>query len=337
MEQQTEHIDDLIVQLLTGTITDRDYHELKAWIAASAEHERYFMQRQEVWFSASDAASLAKYDGRKAFMNFRLRTANATCSEHEANTKRPRRHRLARYAAAIAAACVIGYVSYHRGVGSLQNSFADITVEAPEGSRTMTVLPDGTKAWLNAGSRLIYSQGFGLRDRNVCLDGEGYFEVKKNGKLPFCVRTNSMKVNDIGTIFNLRDYAEDTEAVVALIEGKINFSVDHAKKLYDMKPNQKAVYNKSTGQVDIYGNTAAASAQWTTGKITLNGQPLTEIARLLERSYGVPITIADSALYNRHFYGEFHQERQGIDAVLGALAATGKLKYKKTKNGIVLY
>ncbi|SES70894.1 FecR family protein [Prevotella sp. kh1p2] len=337
MEQQREHIDELIVQLFTGTITSDDYHALQQWIAASADHERYFLQRQEVWFSAVDAGQLAKYDSRKAFNTFRLRTANAISSRHNELHTRPRSHRLAGYIAAVAVAFIVGYLGYQRGEGSLAASFADITVEAPEGSRTMTILPDGTKAWLNAGSRLIYSQGFGLKDRNVWMDGEGYFEVKKNEKLPFSVRTNSLKVNDLGTTFNLRDYAEDEEAVISLIEGKVNFATGKAGKLYGMSPNQKAVYNKSTGKVDIYGNSATASALWTKGKITLNGQPLTEIARLLERSYGVHITIADTALYNRHFYGEFHQEQQSIYTVLNALAATGRLKYRKAQKGIVLY
>jgi ferric-dicitrate binding protein FerR (iron transport regulator) len=337
MEKQREHIDELIVQLLTGTITPANYHELQQWIAASADHERYFLERQEVWFSAVDAGQLAKYDGRKAFNAFRLRTVNATRSRHDEPLTCPRRHWLAACVAVVVAVFIVGYLGYQRGEKSLAASFADIIVEAPEGSRTMTVLPDGTKVWLNAGSRLIYSQGFGLKNRSVCLDGEGYFDVKRNERLPFSVRTNSLKVNDLGTTFNLRDYTEDEEAVISLIEGKVNFATGKAGRLYEMSPNQKAVYNKSTGQVDIYGNMATASTQWTKGKITLNGQPLTEVARLLERSYGVHITIANSALCERHFYGEFQQGQQSIYAVLNALAATGKLKYKKTPNGIVLY
>ena len=78
------------------------------------------------------------------------------------------------------------------------------------------MLPDGTAVWLNAGSQLSYSQGFGITDRNVRINGEGYFEVGKGSDMPMSVCSSNMCVRDIGTKFNFRDYPEEPTAEVTL-------------------------------------------------------------------------------------------------------------------------
>lgn len=90
------------------------------------------------------------------------------------------------------------------------------------GARTKMHLPDGTAVWLNAGSKLSYSQGFGIDNRDVRLEGESYFEVSRNENLPFCVKTKEVKVRVLGTKFNFRNYQDDNEAVVNLLEGKVS-------------------------------------------------------------------------------------------------------------------
>ena len=67
-------------------------------------------------------------------------------------------------------------------------------MEAPLGAKTKLILPDSTLVWLNAGSKIVYSQGFGVKDRHLRLNGEAYFEVRKNEKLPFDVMTKELNV-----------------------------------------------------------------------------------------------------------------------------------------------
>ena len=126
-----------------------------------------------------------------------------------------------RYAAIIAVILAVGCFSYWQGGVNVKDTFADISVEAPLGSRTKLYLPDGTLVWLNAGSRMTYSQGFGVDNRKVELEGEGYFEVQRNEKLPFFVKTKDLQLQVLGTKFNFRDYPEDHEVVVSLLEGKV--------------------------------------------------------------------------------------------------------------------
>lgn len=73
---------------------------------------------------------------------------------------------------------------YWGGMETVKSGFSDIVVEAPMGARTKLYLPDGTLVWLNAGSKITYSQGFSVDNRDLTLEGEGYFEVKRNEEVP---------------------------------------------------------------------------------------------------------------------------------------------------------
>ena len=213
-----------------------------------------------------------------------------------------------------------------------------ITIEVPQDSRTRTSLPDGTVVWLNAGSRLAYSQGFGVKDRNVRLEGEGFFEVEKNEQLPFCVHTSSVCVQDLGTAFNFRDYPDDKEAEVILAEGCIRLENLVRKGSPElMKPGDRIVVDKHTGTLvrDTYD--ANLANQWTGGRLIFDGESIETIARKIEQCYHVSVTLASEGLEDCHFYGTFIRMENSLTEVLDALAATGKVRYRIEGRHVTLY
>ena len=238
MEEEKKHIDELIATYLTEGLDKNALAELKAWIAASPENEDYFIQQREVWFSAVSREAASKYNKDKAFDTFKNRIGNRKQVE-----KAPRREfrlsTLWRYAAIIAVILAVGCFSYWQGGVNVKDTFADISVEAPLGSKTKLYLPDGTLVWLNAGSRIIYSQGFGVDNRKVELEGEGYFEVRRNEKLPFSVKTRDLQLQVLGTKFNFRNYPEDHEVVVSLLEGSSIRLLDTRKTTPNMRIFEK--------------------------------------------------------------------------------------------------
>ena len=172
MEEEKKHIDELIATYLTEGLDKNALAELKAWIAASPENEDYFIQQREVWFSAVSREAASKYNKDKAFDTFKNRIGSRKQVE-KAPRQEFRLSALWRYAAIIAVILAVGCFSYWQGGVNVKDTFADISVEAPLGSRTKLYLPDGTLVWLNAGSRMTYSQGFGVDNRKVELEGEG--------------------------------------------------------------------------------------------------------------------------------------------------------------------
>ena len=311
--------------------------ELKTWIAASAENQQYFIRQREIWFSAVSREAASVYDKDKAFENFRNRVE----SQKEIQSTSRRGFSLSalwRYAAVVAIIIAVGCISYWQGEVNVKDTFADISVEAPLGSKTKLYLPDGTLVWLNAGSRMTYSQGFGVDNRKVELEGEGYFEVKRNEKIPFFVKTKDLQLQVLGTKFNFRDYPEDHEVVVSLLEGKVGLNnLLREEKEAVLSPDERAVLNKANGLLTVESVTASNASQWTDGYLFFDEELLPDIAKELERSYNVKIHIANDSLKTFRFYGNFVRREQNIQEVLEALASTEKMQYKIEERNITIY
>lgn len=333
MEEENKHIDELIANYLTEGLDKNALDELKTWIAASAENQQYFIRQREIWFSAVSREAASVYDKDKAFENFRNRVE----SQKEIQSTSRRGFSLSalwRYAAVVAIIIAVGCISYWQGEVNVKDTFADISVEAPLGSKTKLYLPDGTLVWLNAGSRMTYSQGFGVDNRKVELEGEGYFEVKRNEKIPFFVKTKDLQLQVLGTKFNFRDYPEDHEVVVSLLEGKVGLNnLLREEKEAVLSPDERAVLNKANGLLTVESVTASNASQWTDGYLFFDEELLPDIAKELERSYNVKIHIANDSLKTFRFYGNFVRREQNIQEVLEALASTEKCNIR-LKNAI---
>ena len=337
MEEEKKHIDELIATYLTEGLDKNALAELKAWIAASPENEDYFIQQREVWFSAVSREAASKYNKDKAFDTFKNRIGSRKQVE-KAPRQEFRLSALWRYAAIIAVILAVGCFSYWQGGVNPFATFADISVEAALGSRTKLYLPDGTLVWLNAGSRMTYSQGFGVDNRKVELEGEGYFEVQRNEKLPFFVKTKDLQLQVLGTKFNFRDYPEDHEVVVSLLEGKVELNnlLKKEKEAF-LAPDERAILNKANGLMTVETVTASNASQWTDGYLFFDEELLPDIVKELERSYNVNIHIANDSLNKFRFYGNFVRREQSIQEVLDALASTEKIQYKIEERNITIY
>lgn len=281
------------------------------------------------------AEEQARHDAEQAFTRFMRRIADAETP--------PAQHRsLWKWIGGVAASLLVlfsaTYFSYQRGQADVTASFAPIVVKAPSGSSTQLTLPDGTSVVLNASSTLSYSQGFGLGERNVHLEGEAFFSVKRNEEVPFLVESDNISVRVLGTKFNFKDYAEDNLAEVFLEEGVVKMSdLLHADKPLTLKPNQCVILDKQLRTMTVKDMSAAAKAGWSKGVLSFSGESLEEIAKILERSYGVKVTISDTKKRNLHFYAGFSRNTQSVKDVMEALATTNNLKYKITGKHIVIY
>lgn len=323
-------VNDLIFRHFINDLSPEEEQDLACWIQSSPQNRHLYLEQQEIWFSATDNSSLSRFDKDAAYQLFKEQVKQSQSSR--------RRYRWLKYAAAAVLLLAISYYSYLNGASGIESSFSDIVIEAPYGSRTKMFLPDGTLVWLNAGSKISYSQGFGVKDRQVRLEGEGYFEVVRNENVPFFVVSENLNMQVLGTKFNFRDYRNDTEAVISLTEGKVslrNLMMD--EKEYVLLPGQHAILNKVSGRLDVKQADTALSSQWTQGVLVFNGESLAEIAKKLERSYNVKVTILDKKLSNYHFYGDFIRQEQTLRELLDDLSATGKIRYKIQGKKVILY
>lgn len=319
-EMNRDEICELVATQLSDALTADESRRLNEWIGASEANREEYDRLVEVWNSTPDVSELSQYDSKKAFAMFveRIKKADLKAMA-EPDVEQPeiksisiRRYTInfMRYAAVVAViACACSYLFYNMGQRNMEQAFAMIKVEAPQGSTTKMTLPDGTEVWLNAGSRIEYSQGFGVNDRRVQLTGEGYFEVHRNESMPFIVKSPSLNVQVLGTKFDFRDYPSDHSAMVSLDEGSVAVGLRSSHDgdyQYRLLPDQRAVLEKQSGNMRIE-NRATTDRLWTDGTIMLNGQRLADIAVDLERSYGTKILIENRELAQARFYGDNKQ------------------------------
>lgn len=287
---------------------------------------------EELWVSSAVADDTQQYDVDQAFERFRKRTGLDQSGRQSYKWYRT-------WSVAAVAIVLLGLITvtaYWQGSRQIQSNFSDIVVEAPLGSKTKLTLPDGSTVWLNAGSKMIYSQGFGVSDRRLAFQGEGYFEVEKNDEMPFLVQTHDVNVTVVGTKFNFRNYPEDEEAVVELLEGKVALENQlKEESVRYLSPNEKMVLHKATGEMDITSTKVKEATLWTENILLFDEDLLPDIVRELERSYHVQIEIENEDLKQTRFYGQFNQLEQNIYDVLDMLSETGKLKYHE--EGKVIY
>ena len=336
MNEQSLHTDtanDWITGYLTNSLTPEETQSLQEWLNASEENRKYFSDMQEVWIAASNETDDSSFNKDKAYQLF-LKQTEAT-PQQGINKRKAFQLRPWMYAAAmIIVVFICGTIAFQSGKSVIRNQLTQISIEAPYGSKTKLYLPDGTLVWLNAGSKMSYAQDFGINERSLNLSGEAYFEVTRNEEIPFKVHTEELDVKVLGTKFNFRNYKDDLEAKVCLLEGKVALNTRQKETI--LHPDQQALLDKKTGKLFVSGTKAAYSAEWTNDRLYFDEALLPDIVKELERSYNIKITIADAALNSVRFYGNFRRREQSIREIMDVLSSTDKMTYTIEGKNIVI-
>jgi hypothetical protein len=170
------------------------------------------------------------------------------------------------------------------------------TVVIPYGNRSVISLSDGTKVWLNAGSRLIYPSKFVDKTREVYLVGEAFFKVEKNEEMPFIVKTSNLSVKVLGTQFNVLAYPEDNSVQTVLTEGSVEVIKANAglfEKSVRLVPGQMALFNKNDNETKVYEVDVEYYTLWTEGIFSFLNTDLSRLVKKLERYYNIRFDYAN--------------------------------------------
>lgn len=197
------------------------------------------------------------------------------------------------------------------------------TMSTPKAQKYTLQLADGTKVWLNASSSIKFPTAFSGKTREVSLTGEAYFEVSSNKNKPFIVDVGGMKVEVLGTHFNINSYDDEEVIRTTLLEGSVVINQNlKSKKLY---PGQQAVVT-STGEITLEKNVNISQVMsWKNGLFYFENSSLQEVMRELSRWYDVDVVYVNG-IPNRNFEGEI-QRNLKLSEVLKILELN-KVKFK---------
>lgn len=258
-------------------------------------------------------------------------------------------------AAAIAALAVLSFLFYNNRHPNQQITAASIKrIDVPFGEMMQVTLSDGTKVKLNAGSHFTYPSVFSDTQREVNLEGEGFFEVTKNPKKPFLVHTTGFTVKVLGTVFNVRAYRDDKSTETTLLKGKVQVELtDDPEKKIILSPHEKLTINNQpliadhqSNKVNVakikyevaslpnVSNDTYQENAWTEHKIMFVNNDFEDVARQMERKYNVHIIFENEALKKEQISGVL--ENESLDTALNFLKQIVPLQTKIDGNTVYL-
>lgn len=178
-------------------------------------------------------------------------------------------------------------------------------VQTPKGGQINITLPDGTKVWLNADSRITFLSNLGTEHREVTVAGEVYFEVAKVANKRFTVKNASGEIEVLGTKFNVRAYPEDRSMETALVEGSLALKTNTEQVV--LKPNQVGI-TAASQRINVTEHKQISDIlAWKNGLFLFENTALTDVGRQLGRWYNVDVQL-DEGLATKRITGKIARD-----------------------------
>lgn len=360
----TRRIWELTARKLANEATAEELQELSALLGDHPDTALPVELVDELWqkttAAASEESAMAAHDrhiSRMQAMGIPIGEAAVVTQglKPAAAILRPRRRYL--WAAAVSTGILLCMGAWWWTSAKKNNNAVTSEVTTRNGSRTSIQLADGTRVWLNAGSKLSYSKDFGKNDRSVTLSGEAFFDVAKQADRPFVIHTETMDIRVLGTRFNVRSYPQDKTTEASLITGSIEAIVKHNATRIILKPSEKIVVlnhlpavapaTKPTtakeespvtlSHVSYYAaqTTAITETSWMDNKLVFKDESFAALAQEMERFFGVKVRFGDPQLEQLRFTGVFEQET--VQQALSALQLTAAFRYDIQHDTIIIH
>lgn len=200
-----------------------------------------------------------------------------------------------------------------------------LTLSTQKGEQTSVVLPDGSKVWLNVDTKLSYPVNYGIRSRQVELEGEAYFEVMKNRELPFEVSSGGITTKALGTSFVILSYPESSEIRSSLIEGSVEVKYRKGTKI--LKPGQQLIFKKDKPGITIQAFSEIDELAWKNEQLVFRLTPFYEVIEELEKWYDVRFEYDPAVFESETFTAKF-KRYETLEHVFQVMAKAGGFTYR---------
>lgn len=358
-------MDEILLKYLAGSASIEERDLARKWIYEKIENQKYFENFKNIYQISKLGQSPSGFNKEDGWIRVKSEYYQKKFEAELENTNYKWKKTVIRIVSISAAAILITFIlttfisrnSYNKQISS-QNIYNEITV--PLGAKSQIILSDGTKVWLNAGSTLKFPVSFSSETREVYLEGEAFFNVTKNKKSLFVVKTSGINVKVYGTEFNIKSYPEEKLIQTTLVNGSVTIEEiggKSAKKIAYLKPNETATYFKTTSSIDISNkdNLPKENIQqsdksvkiiidpetdvtpiisWKDNRWIIDGEELGSLSIMLERRYNVTISLENKNLESYKFSGTLTNET--FEQVLKIMQLSAPIIYSVSGNHVII-
>ena len=292
----------LIAKRFTKEISDEENVELNKWINESKLNKDTYDKLSSVWQKSEEIDIDFNPDIKGAINIFKER----------ARIYKKQQQKIVRLRVVqIAASILILF-----GLSFFLNSYRTVKVVTDNTGIKQIVLPDSSLIYLNKNSSISYAKAF--KKSNVILNGEAFFEVKKQNGKPFIVKSKNTYTKVLGTSFNIKSRKENSDIVqLSLFTGKVEFSDKKKEKLVLLYPNQQVLFNKRNDDIVITEIKNKNILAWKTGKLIFKNNTLDEVSQTLSDIYDIKFKVTNEKIYDLKVTCEFNNKK--IEDILNDL------------------
>lgn len=291
-------------------------NEIQEWLTESDENKNIYQNLLNIWLISGSFPERFIPDRSKGWQEIHRHI-------HLQKKKSFFYHRIIQVAAAI----IIVFLSVWTGT-KLNNwdqapQYAEVF--SLVGQKTRVVLPDSSVVLLNGNSQVRFNRNFNGHKRIVELIGEGFFEVHKDLSRQFIVSTSELDIKVFGTSFNVKAYGDDQKVEVGLKNGSVAIDYNE-KEIAKLIPGQLATFDKKQLKLNIAKKDIEVVSAWIRDELVFEEASMQEIARYLERWYGVNIQLAPELLDGEQF--TFKVKTESLAELLKLISLLKPIKYQ---------
>lgn len=351
---------DALINFISGQCSSAEEEMIHEWMKLDPKNEKFIGFLKKLWDTSAERKTSWEVDSAWNKFNEEyqvvehaeepeVRSPSPAVSQKPFLKSIPRARQWYSWAAVVAAVAIVIAVVYSLDLHSdtprmasevQEPAFREIVTN--NGQRTHLILSDGSKVIINAGSKLVLPETFGITGpREIHLSGEAWFEVDHNPSQPFIVYTEDAATTVLGTKFQVRSYPDDEDVEVVVAEGKValqdNERMDQLGAT--ITRNQIGVFKGKSGSTTVSRiRDLSPYLGWKEGNLVFAQEPLNQVVKDLQRWYDVEIQIDPSkpSLNRKELTASF-TENQPIAEVLEAIALTLDVQYRKADDKFAFY
>ena len=353
-----------MARVLNGEASASEQEELHSLLQQDESLQQQYELLARVWKERHDDIKDEDHINASTIISRIMSRAAYESFDADMVTRRKRRRRrLITYISLssfiIITAAILFY--QHRDNSRLTEQAKPEPIVTQKGSRSQTILADGTTVWLNGDSKLHYENDFTGSTREVTLEGEAFFDVVKQTERPFIVHTSGIDIKVLGTAFNVKSYPEDKNVETTLYRGSVevfrhdgsskdairlipnhtlSLPKQAAKQSPELSQEKKPLPQEISPKPFIIpiDSTKKESERmetaWVYNRLEFHNVPFVEVAKKLERWYNISISFTDEKIKTLKVYGSFEDET--LEEAFAALKVGFPINYKINNHEILI-
>lgn len=325
MNDERDHIEDLIGKYLAGEASFSEREEVERWVNESEQNRNYFDQLKVIFEKASKVKEWQQFDADVAWLKLKAKL-------HQEARVVPLHKRIwptLRIAAGILFVLGVGYIAFRVG----RTVPIETMAVASDSTVVHDTLPDGSLAVLNKRSSIQYEYNPKEKKRKIKLEGEAFFEVKHQEEKPFIIETDEVIIEDIGTTFNVLAFPESPTIEVFVETGEVAFYTLENPGL-NLKAGETGVYHRQSKSFARILKSDTNLLAYKTGVFNFHNTDLLTIVNDLNEVYQKKLRLANNVIGNCRLNVTFKNEK--IEDIAAIIAETLNLTMTSDENEIVL-